>query len=441
MLKKNNTISGWGNFPTVNTKLTKVKSINHLIETVKRLKTVIYYGNGRSYGDSALNKRMVQCQRLSEPIDFNPETGIVHINADVLIGDLIDHILPFGWFPPVVPGTKFVTIGGAIAADIHGKNHHLEGCISQHIISFNLLLPNGDIIVCTKQNNVNLFNATCGGMGLTGIILNAKIKMRPVESRYVRQTCYKAKNIEELFSHFEKYDSNSYSVAWLDCTAKDENLGRGILMTGEFLNNKKLEKQHFAKRFKFNVPFYFPSWFLNPILLKIFNTFYFYLLSLNERKKVITDYDNFFFPLDKILNWNRLYGKHGFVQYQFVLPKENSMEGIKKILHKISSSKQGSPLAVLKLFGKKNDNYLSFPLKGYTLALDFKNHPLVNQLLDDLDKIVLENKGRVYLAKDARIKKHIFEPGYDRLSEFRKLRKKYKMDTKFQSLQSKRLGL
>lgn len=181
MLKKNNTISGWGNFPTVNTKLTKVKSINHLIETINRLKTVIYYGNGRSYGDSALNKRMVQYQRLNEPIDFNPETGIVHINADVLIGDLIDYILPFGWFPPVVPGTKFVTIGGAIAADIHGKNHHLEGCISQHVISFDLLLPNGDIKVCTKQNNANLFNATCGGMGLTGIILNAKIKMRPIE--------------------------------------------------------------------------------------------------------------------------------------------------------------------------------------------------------------------------------------------------------------------
>ena len=267
-VEKDNTISGWGNFPTIKAKLTKVKSINHLIETVRRLKTVIYYGNGRSYGDSALNKRMVQYQRLNKPIDFNPETGIVHINADVLIGDLIDYILPLGWFPPVVPGTKFVTIGGAIAADIHGKNHHLDGCISKHIISFDLLLPNGDIIVCTNQNNANLFNATCGGMGLTGIILNAKIKMRPVESRYVEQTCYKAKNIEELFSHFEKYDSNSYSVAWLDCTAKDKNLGRGILLTGEFLNNKKLEKQHFTKRIKFNIPFYFPSWFLNPTILK-----------------------------------------------------------------------------------------------------------------------------------------------------------------------------
>ncbi len=440
-MKKNKTISGWGNFPTIEGKLTKVKSKNHLIETVKKSKTVIYYGNGRSYGDSALNKRMVQYQRLNEPINFNPETGIAHMNADVLIGDLIDHILPFGWFPPVVPGTKFVTIGGAIAADIHGKNHHLKGCISQHIISFDLLLPNGDIITCTRQNNANLFNATCGGMGLTGIILNAKIKMQPVESQYVEQTCYKAENIEELFSHFEEYNSNSYSVAWLDCTAKDKNLGRGILITGEFLNNKKLKEQHFTKRIKFNVPFYFPSWFLNSILLKIFNTFYFHLSSFNERKKVIIDYENFFFPLDKILNWNRLYGKHGFVQYQFVLPKENSMEGIKKILHKISSSKQGSPLAVLKLFGKKNDNYLSFPIEGYTLALDFKNHPLVNELLKDLDKIVLENKGRVYLAKDARIKKHIFEIGYNRLTEFRKLRKKYKMDLKFQSLQSKRLGL
>ena len=441
LLGKNNTISGWGNFPVIKGKLTKVSTEDHLIEAINTNKTIIPYGNGRSYGDSALNDHMVQYHEPNNSIEFNQETGIAKVSAATQIGSLIDHILPLGWFPPVVPGTKFVTIGGAIAADIHGKNHHLDGCFSQHIISFDLMLPNGDVVQCSNQEDSDLFKATCGGMGLTGVILDARIQMIQAQSRYIQQISYKAQNIDELFAHFTRYDSKRYSVAWLDCTGTGKKLGRGVLITGDFLKNGALSGYNTGSSSSLNIPFFSPSWLINPLSLKIFNTLYYHLVGLNERKKVVVDLNRFFFPLDQILNWNRLYGKQGFLQYQFVLPIENSKKGIKKILHKISYSGLGSPLAVLKLFGPNNNNYLSFPIKGYTLALDFKNQPDLFPLLDELDKIVLDNGGRVYLAKDARIKDRNFESGYTKIKEFRRLRHQDNLEIKFQSHQSRRLGL
>ena len=438
---KNNNFSGWGNFPVIKGELTQVSTKDHLIEAINANETVISNGNGRSYGDNALNDHMIHYNDPINPIEFNQETGIGHVNAATQIGDLIDYILPFGWFPPVVPGTKFVTIGGAIAADIHGKNHHVYGCFSQHVLSFDLMLPNGNIVQCSHQENSDLFKATCGGMGLTGVILNATIKMIQVQSRFIEQISYKAQNIDELFYHFHRYDSKRYSVAWLDCTSKGNKLGRGVLITGEFLKNGVLSGYNTDNHSRLNIPFFLPSWLINHFSLKIFNTLYYHLSGFNERKKVVVDLNRFFFPLDQILNWNRLYGKSGFLQYQFVLPLKKSKEGMEKILNIISESGQGSPLAVLKLFGPKNENYLSFPMEGFTLALDFKNQPALFPLLDELDKIVLEYEGRVYLAKDARIKEKNFESGYTKIKEFRRLRHQDNLEIKFQSHQSRRLGL
>jgi decaprenylphospho-beta-D-ribofuranose 2-oxidase len=440
-LGKNNTFSGWGNFPVIKGELTQVSTKDQLIEAVNANETVIPYGNGRSYGDNALNDHMIHYNNPINPIKFNQESGIGHINAATQIGDLIDYILPFGWFPPVVPGTKFVTIGGAIAADIHGKNHHVDGCFSQHIISIDLMLQNGDIVQCSHHENSDLFKATCGGMGLTGVILNATIKMIQVQSRFIEQISYKIQNIDELFSHFHRYDSKRYSVAWLDCTSKGNKLGRGVLITGEFLKNGELSGYNTDNHSRLNIPYFLPSWLINHLTLKIFNTLYYHLSGFNERKKVVVDLNRFFFPLDQILNWNRLYGKSGFLQYQFVLPLKKSKEGMGKILNIISKSGQGSPLAVLKLFGPKNKNYLSFPMEGFTLALDFKNQPALFPLLDELDKIVSEYEGRVYIAKDARIKEKDFESGYSQIKEFRRLRHQENLEIKFQSHQSRRLGL
>ena len=438
---KNNNISGWGNFPKIIGEISKASTREQLIETLNENDTIIPFGNGRSYGDSALNDHMVQYDNPEISIEFDQELGLVQVSAATQIGDLIDYILPFGWFPPVVPGTKFVTIGGAIAADIHGKNHHVDGCFSQHVISFDLMLPNGNIVRCSHQENSDLFKATCGGMGLTGVILNATIKMIQVQSRFIEQISYKAQNIDELFSYFHRYDSNRYSVAWLDCTSKGNKLGRGVLITGEFLKNGVLSGYNTDYHSRLNIPFFLPSWLINPFSLKIFNTLYYHLLGYNERKKIVVELDKFFFPLDKLHNWNRLYGKNGFLQYQFVLPLKNSKKGIKQILHKIASSGLGSPLAVLKLFGPQNDNYLSFPTKGYTLALDFKNQPSIFPLLDELDRIVLDLKGKIYLAKDARMTKEHFEYTYENLQTFSSLRQEYGMRKKLKSIQSQRLSL
>ena len=441
LLVKNNNISAWGNFPRIIGKISKASTREQLIKTLNENDTIIPFGNGRSYGDSALNDHMVQYDNPEISIEFDQELGIVQVSAATQIGDLIDYILPFGWFPPVVPGTKFVTIGGAIAADIHGKNHHIDGCFSQHVLSFNLMLADGDIIHCSKSNTPELFKATCGGMGLTGIILNAKIKMMSVQSNIVEQISYKAKNINQIFSLFQKNDSKRYSVAWIDCTAKENKLGRGILITGDFIEQEYQSEINRPKKPGISIPFFLPSWIINKFSLKIFNTLYYNVSGLKEKKKINIDYNDFFFPLDTLHHWNRLYGRKGFLQYQFVLPLKYSFTGIQKILVKISQSGQGSPLAVLKLFGPENKNYLSFPMKGYTLALDFKNQPSVFPLLNELDKIVLEYKGRVYLAKDARINKANFESGYGRINNFRKLRHQDNLEIKFQSHQSRRLGL
>jgi hypothetical protein len=265
--------------------------------------------------------------------------------------------------------------------------------------------------------------------------------MIQVQSRFIEQISYKAQNIDELFSHFHRYDSKRYSVAWLDCTSKGNKLGRGVLITGEFLKNGAFSAYNRGNHSRLNIPFFLPSWLINHLSLKIFNTLYYHLSGFNERKKVVVDLNRFFFPLDQILNWNRLYGKSGFLQYQFVLPLKKSKEGMGKILNIISESGQGSPLAVLKLFGPRNENYLSFPMEGFTLALDFKNQPALFPLLDELDKIVLEYNGKTYLAKDARMQRKHFETMYVRYREFTEIRKKYGMNKKFNSLQSKRLGL
>jgi decaprenylphospho-beta-D-ribofuranose 2-oxidase len=433
--------SAWGNFPTILGKVINVSNRAQLKKVIIANETIIPHGNARSYGDSALNDKMIQYNESKKTIEFDFKTGIANLCASTQIGDLINHILSLGWFPSVVPGTKFVTIGGAIAGDIHGKNHHVNGSFSQYVISFRLMLSNGEIITCSCRENTELFKATCGGMGLTGVILNAKIQTIKVQSRFIEQTSYKAKNIEELFSHFAQHDSKRYSVAWIDCTAKGIQLGRGILMTGDFAIDGDLQEKTSGVHSRLKIPFFLPSWIINPISLKIFNTLYYHLTSVNDRKKVAVDFNTFFFPLDQILHWNRLYGKQGFLQYQFVLPLEHSAVGIKKILNHISDSGQGSPLAVLKLFGPENDNYLSFPMEGFTLALDFKNQPSLFPLLDKLDTIVNMYNGRIYLAKDSRVKEPVFKQGYKHIDKFLQLRQQYKLANKFKSNQSIRLGL
>ena len=299
------------------------------------------------------------------------------------------------------------------------------------------MLADGQVATCSKEATPELFKATCGGMGLTGIILNAKIYLKKINSKYIDQTTIKTKNLKETFEAFEEYKDSPYSVAWVDCLAKGDSIGKCLLMTGDFRSDGQLD---YTNQNKLSIPFNFPSMALNNWSVRSFNWIYYKKVKERVSKQKV-DIDAFFYPLDAIGHWNRIYGKNGFTQYQFILPKESSYEGLEEVLKTISDSGKGSFLAVLKLYGKANDNYLSFPMEGYSLALDFKMEKGLFELLDKLDKIVVRNGGRIYLTKDVRVSKETFEQGYPQIETFRQYRKKQKMDKKFQSLQSKRVEI
>jgi len=430
-------LNSWGMYAKIENRVFKFSSEKSLESIIKENESLIAYGNGRSYGDSALSKNIIEVKPYNYFMAFDENSGLLHVQAGVLLSEILESFVPRGWFLKVTPGTKLITIGGAIASDVHGKNHHVEGCFSECVESFKIMLADGEVVECSKEQRADLFNATCGGMGLTGVIVEAKIYLKKINSKYISQTTIKTKNLKETFDAFEEYSSSPYSVAWIDCLAKDNEIGKCLLMVGDFKDDGDLSYQ---KKSKISIPFNFPSFALNNYTVRAFNWLYYGKV----RQRITTqkvDIDTFFYPLDAIENWNRIYGKGGFTQYQCILPKEMSYEGLKEVLRTISDSGKGSFLAVLKLYGKENENYLSFPIEGYSLALDFKIEDGLFELLEELDKIVLKYKGRIYLTKDVNVKKETFEQGYPHIEKFRAFRKENKMDEKFQSLQSKRVGV
>jgi len=431
------TLLSWGMYPKIKSTAFKYEEEEALREIIKSDNEFISYGNGRSYGDSALNTNIINVRPKNYFIDFNYKTGLLHIEAGILLSEILEHFVPRGWFLNVTPGTKLITIGGAIASDVHGKNHHINGCFSEFLKDFNIMLPSGEVINCSKKRTPKLFKATCGGMGLTGVILDAKIYLKKINSQYIDQTTIKTKNLRETFEAFEAFKDKPYSVAWIDCSAKGRKIGKSLLMVGDFRDDGLLNYK--TKRQK-NIPFNFPCIALNKWSVKAFNWLYYNRVKKNITKQIV-NIDTFFYPLDAIGNWNRIYGKNGFTQYQFILPKDASYNGLEEILTTISKSGKGSFLAVLKLCGKTNENWLSFPMEGYSLALDFKIEEGVFKLLNELDKTVIKYKGRIYLTKDARVNKSTFEKGYPQIETFRQYRKDNKMNEKFNSLQSKRVEI
>lgn len=429
--------TAWGMYPRVECNRFTIRQQTNLEGIISNHNHLIPFGNGRSYGDSALSENIIDFSQRNYFIKFDENSGLLHVQAGVLLSEILEYFVPRGWFLKVTPGTKLITVGGAIASDVHGKNHHVEGCFSKYVNEFNIMLANGETVLCSKAATPELFNATCGGQGLTGIILDAKIFLKKINSQYIDQTTIKTKNLKETFEAFEAYNDKPYSVAWIDCLAKGEDIGKCLLMVGDFKDDGNLNYQLRKQK---KIPFNFPSFALNQWGVKLFNWFYYNKVTKRVSKQAV-DIDTFFYPLDTIGHWNRIYGKNGFTQYQFILPKENSFEGLHEILSTIADSGKGSFLAVLKLYGKANDNWLSFPMEGYSLALDFKIEKGLFELLDRLDKIVLKYKGRIYLTKDVRVSKETFEQGYPYIETFRKYRKENKMNEKFQSLQSRRVGI
>lgn len=426
-------VTNWGNYPIVEKEMKSDDSFRKIKEFILNHNEVIARGNGRCYGDASLGEHIFSTKKLNKFISFDRLNGVIECESGVLLSDVLEISVPQGYFLYVTPGTKFVSVGGAIASDVHGKNHHAEGCFSEYVIEFKLMVENGEIITCSREENADKFWSTIGGMGLTGIILTAKFKLKNIESAYIRQESIKAENLDEIFRLFDESESWTYTVAWIDCLQKGKNIGRSILMRGEHAFQHELPQNlrekplRLKKKFEPTVPFYFPGFVLNALTVKLFNLLYFN----KQRKKEInnfTDYETFFYPLDAVHEWNRIYGKSGFIQYQMVIPKETGKEGMRKILETIAHSGNGSFLAVLKLFGRHNlEAYNSFPVEGYTLALDFKVNSKLKKLVDQLDQIVEEFGGRIYLTKDSMSRSSL--TNYLRNTE----------SSKFVSLQHKRI--
>ena len=433
-------LHGWGRYPRATAELLEPptqESIQKLFSSKKKPDRMIVRGGGRSYGDSALADTVLSSRFLDSFLEFDAATGSIRCGAGVSMAALLNVAIPHGYFIPVLPGTKYVSVGGAIAADIHGKNHHQDGSFCDHVRSFSLLLSTGELIQCSRHENVDAFTATCGGMGLTGVIVDATLNLEQVPSVTINRKSIIAKSLDDCMDLIEQNNDSKHSVAWVDCLARGESLGRSVLHLGEHSEEGLREPN---SRIGLSVPFTTPGFLLNRFSTKLLNNA---IYTMRKRRKNISwvSYDAYYFPLDNIQNWNRFYGGKGFLQYQFVIPTDAARKGIREVLELVSASEKGSFISVLKKLGEANKNLLSFPTSGYTLTLDFKNEPNVFPLLNKLDEIVLAHGGRLYLAKDSRMSEDVFRAGYPNWERFVEIKKQLDPGKLFASHQSKRLGL
>ncbi len=385
--------------------------------------SLLAYGNGRSYGDSCLNRQgsLIDCRSLSRFISFDETTGQLSAECGVLFDDIIDQFLPKGWFLPVTPGTRFVTVGGAIANDIHGKNHHRNGTLGRHIKALKLLRSDGRHLNCSADENTELFNATIGGMGLTGLITSATIQMVPVQSANMDVLTRTFGSLKEFIAMSQEHDDEyEYSVGWLDCLSAKSGAFRGLLY---FANHAPAQNDDSLKSFKLKparigVPISLPGWTLNKHSVSLFNKWYF---NTGKRKPINSTQalQPYFYPLDGIKNWNRIYGKSGFFQYQFTIP-ESRQDVFEKVLKILAEEASPSFLAVLKLFGNTpSPGMMSFPKPGICLALDLSDQGTRTlKTLDRLDKEISDAKGSVYPAKDRRMGAEAFKSFYPQYQQF-----------------------
>lgn len=413
--------SSWGRYPPSGEQASV--AIHSRFDSIPDVDgTMLPRGNGRSYGDTCLNPGgvLLQMRGLDRFIAFDAETGVLRCEAGVLLADIIALALPRGWFLPVTPGTRFVTVGGAIANDVHGKNHHCAGSFGDHVVNFGLRRSTGEYLECSRTTQQELFAATIGGLGLTGMIVWAELRLRRVRNSSINESSQRFAALEGFFDLSAANVSHEYTVAWIDCLAKGRSLGRGVFYSGDHLERAPCDREPPPPRQRPSIPFDPPFAIINPLSLKAFNEVYFRRASTKPRH-VERHFLSFFYPLDAIPKWNRMYGRKGFLQYQCVLPPAVARDALRELLSRISLSGQGSFLAVLKEFGARTaPGLLSFARPGTTLALDFPNAGAKTlKLLDELDHIVAEAGGALYPAKDARMPPHMFRLGYPRLEAFR----------------------
>ncbi len=433
--------TGWGRVSTVDSLAARPERLSDVARALADAgnATLLAFGSGRSYGDAALNShgRTIVTRRLDRFLGFDATTGLLTAEPGVTFGEIIDTFLPLGFTAPVVPGTGFATLGGGVANDVHGKNHHQVGSLGQHLEWFDLRLPHGELRRVDAQNEPLLFRATLGGLGLTGIIERICMRLKPVTSNAVRVRKRRIRDLDQFIEEFEREKSGAhYVVGWIDALAKGAAMGRGILEVASPAEQSLVRSVRKARR----VPFDLPGFALNPVSVKAFNWFYGRHVSSTGIERV-QPYHEFLFPLDALHDWNRIYGKRGFRQFQCVVPFEAGREALLKILEKISTAGRGSFLAVLKAMGPAGLGCLSFPMPGYTLALDFPNGAGVTEFMAGLEKIVCDYGGRIYLAKDSTLSADRFMRMYPQAGEFVEALKQIDPMRRMQSDLSVRLGL
>lgn len=419
----NESISSWGRYPQAHhTSAASPEWTSQLAEAMRSQETVLAYGLGRSYGDVCLNDggSLIRMHRYAHILSFDRTSGVLRAEAGLSIAEMLSVVVPAGWFTPVTPGTKFVTLGGAVANDVHGKNHHKVGTFGRHVRAFELLRSDGTRHICSPTENIELYRATIGGMGLTGIITWVELQLTPIISRMIEEQSIKARSLQEVVDLTEAADAEwDYTVSWVDVMASGDSLGKGILLRGRFATTSDGTLQKPPSKPLLSIPVDGPEWLLSNPTIGVFNTLWYHKQIGREHQRMV-DIEPFFYPLDAIGNWNRLYGKRGMLQYQCVVPMHDGVATMKSIIRELQHGSVASFLAVVKKFGNhESPGFMSFPKPGLTLTLDMPNSGrALFDALDRCDDIVASVGGRVYAAKDARIRGERFIGMYENYHDF-----------------------
>lgn len=440
-------IAGWGRTSPITANVSQPDLTDAVSEIVKNSERVVARGLGRSYGDAAQvgGGLTLDITHLDRIIGFDPVTGVVEVEAGVSLDHLIRTLTPQGWFVPVTPGTRYVTVGGAIASDVHGKNHHAVGSFGQHVLELTLITADGSSRTVSPESDAEIFWATVGGMGLTGVILRAKIQMHAVETAKIMATTQRSGDLDALMADMAALDANvPFSVAWVDTTARGRRFGRGLISHGDFAKRADLpanvEPYALGLPESVEVPMDFPAITLNKLTVAAFNELWF-RKAPKHAAPILTSLADFFHPLDMVSKWNRIYGRPGFVQYQFVVP-DSGADLVGQAIRAIAATGGTSFLTVLKRFGPGNGAPMSFPIEGWTLALDIPARiDGLERVLDQLDEKVAEAGGRIYLSKDARLRPDLLATMYPQLAQWQATRRSLDPTGTFTSDLALRLGI
>jgi decaprenylphospho-beta-D-ribofuranose 2-oxidase len=431
-------LTGWGRVPSVDAREIRSENLTAITEHVPLTR-----GLGRAYGDAALPARgdpVVAASPLADRIlAFDAATGLLHAEAGFSLNQLYRVFLPRGWFTPVTPGTRFVTLGGMVAADVHGKNHHRDGCIGEHVTQLSLRVADGRIVTCSREQEPDLFRATLGGMGLTGHILEVTLRLARVPSPWIVRESERIPDIDAFIDRLKTAARQwPMTVGWIDGRARGGSLGRGVLLCGRWAEPHEAARSFPVLRSTVPVPFDLPAGMLNPTVVRLFNTAYYHRFSAAPRRSLVRP-ESFLYPLDAIGSWNRGYGRRGFVQYQCVLPEAGVRGSVRAFMEIVAGHGRASFLSVIKDCGEQGTGTLSFPLPGISIAMDIPYDRVTQTLVDQMNRFVIEQGGRIYLAKDALTRADDFRAMEPRLNRFLEVRRAWDADGRIRSAQSVRL--